>query len=154
MTTNYCPRCRRPMGDTQQTEHGVCPLPASWEPHNPAMESAEFYRDRMRNDHPESRYLDAYPWEPDTRSVRPIDWARYQRHRTLRPAIERMTVVRDDYGPALTPAGVTRAVWRGRLVAVWNAVRSDTGWYLAWAMLAGIVAWLVLTAWTVWRLGH
>lgn len=110
------------MDSTDQTEHGVCPLPASWEPPR------------------------AYSCFASGEDASAMD---------QRPSVERMTVGREeDWGEPLTPRGVSRAVWRGRAVAVWNLVRSDTGWYLAWAMLVVASGWLVLTAWTVWGMGN
>ena len=107
-TELYCPRCRRPLGSGVELEHGVCPLPASWEP-------------------------------------RPVDWARDQRARL--GAVERMAVgvgpVAEDYGDPCTPATVSDAVWRGRLA-----------WWGTWAAMAGLVSWLVVTAWQVWEMGN
>ena len=121
-TPLFCPRCRRPLGSGVEIEHGVCPLPASWEP-------------------------------------RPVDWARDQRNRAawsagmptpdrlasamVRPAVVRMGAgVAEDYGDPCTPATVSDAVWRGRAL-----------WWGTWAAMAGLVSWLVVTAWQVWEMG-
>ena len=108
-TELYCPRCRRPLGAGVEIEHGVCPLPASWEP-------------------------------------RPVDWARDQRARMATDAANSFPMGRptpEDYGDACTPETVSDAVWRGRAL-----------WWGTWAALAGIVSWLVVTAWQVWEMGH
>ena len=106
-TELYCPHCRRPLGSGVSLEHGVCPLPASW--------------------------------DVGTQTGRPVDWARDQRARLavgVGPVVE-------DFGDPCTPAVVYAAVWRGRAL-----------WWGTWSAFAGLMSWLILTAWEVYRMGY
>ena len=81
---------------------------------------------------------------PASLEPRPVDWARDQRARL--GVVERMAVgvgpVAEDFGDPCTPETVSAAVWRGRAL-----------WWGTWAAPAGLVSWLVVTAWEVWEMG-
>lgn len=68
---------------------------------------------------------------------RPVNWQRDQRNRC---ALERMRPDPEDYGDPLTPRDLDRLALR-------NSVRSDLIWYCALSSIAGLVTWLIVTAW-------